>query len=633
MSAVNCCFFSTPSDSKSSHVVINSMLQASSYWEPDALSKASNFANSCTLGKASLFNAPNSENDKVYTDVETGNIITANARIDNKQELIQLLNLSNTLITDGQIILSAYQKWGKACVKHLLGDFAFIIWDEKNKKLFCARDHFGIKVLLYSKTEDGITISNEPNAFFESNWLVKQIKEAWLVNQIWNLGPGEVETAYHGLEVLPPAHILEADSDGVNIERYWELEDKKDWDNLSKEEIIKEFKQRFTKAVERRTITDYDLGCQLSEGLDSNGITGYAALLNPQQNIYTFSYQTTELNEDTEQVWGKTYKDIQEMIDMHPNLKPLWSKDTDVEQENQNLIANIGGTFNSNGQFLTHCKLAKKNNVKVLLSGWGGDHCVSSPGDFYESELFTQRKFLKLIQLLRDKKARGRGGKPIKAISRLLVKHLSPKLHIKYVVLRGLGLEPSMLQRAKQSFVKEQYIKKYQLREKLNLFIYNYQARYSTKDYSKRELFEIGVERRIMDSEFTGRMFKLEYRFPMLDVELIEFTYNIPAHFKVFKGVERYAFREVIKGYTTEGIRLRKKADVNHPNFGDQTKISDLDKKELSLLFDMPHFKKYTDEANLKSNTIQNRFLLKQMNRNTYVFKFWNDNNVPVNDL
>ena len=633
MSAINCCLLYKPSETKSSLVILNDMLQASNYWEPDALSTASNAVNNCRLGKASLFNTALSKNDMVYTDTETGNIITANARIDNRQELMHELNISNTLITDGQIILYAYQKWGKACVKHLLGDFAFIIWDEKNKKLFCARDHFGIKVLLYSKTEEGILISNEPNAFFESNWIIKQIKEAFLVNQIWNLGTNDVENAYHGLEVLPPAHILEADTEGLRIERYWKLEDKKDWDNLSKDELLKEFKKRFTKAVERRTITDYQLGCQLSEGLDSNGITGYAARLHPQQNIYTFSYQTTELNEETEQVWGKTYQDIQEMIDMHPNLKALWSKDPNVEQEHQDLIANTGGTFNIHPQFLPHCTLAKINNVKVLLSGWGGDHCVSNPGDFYESELFTQGKFTQLLQLLRDKKTRGRGGKPFNTIIRLLVKHTSPKLHTKMVLVRGLGLEPSMLQRAKQSFVKEQYIKKYQLREKLNWFIHNYQARYSIKDYSKRELFEIGVERRIMDSEFTGRMFKLEYRFPMLDVELIEFAYNFPAYLKVFKGVERYAFREVIKGYTTEGIRLRKKADVNHPNFGDHSKISDLDKQQLLVLTETPHFKNYTNALNLQPNSFQNRFQLKLMNRNTYVFKFWSDNNVPVNEL
>jgi asparagine synthase (glutamine-hydrolysing) len=630
MSAINCCFSHTHSDSKSSDLVIDSALQASNYWQPDAISKASNATNNCTLGKASLFNTANSKNDKVYTNPITGNIISANVRIDNRLDLITKLNIINSSITDGELILTAYQKWGKACVKQLLGDFAFIIWDEKKQKVFCARDHFGIKVLLYSQNEDGILLSNEPNAFFESNWLKKQIKESWLVNQIWNLGPTGVEAAYNGLDVLPPAHTLEFDVNGVNIERYWELEDKKDWDHLSKDELIAEFKKRFSKSVERRTVTDYKLGCQLSEGLDSNGITGYAARLNPNKNIHTFSYQTTELNEETEKVWGKTYEDIQEMIDMHANLKPLWSKDTDVEQENQDLVANIGAAFSINGQFLPHCKLAQKNNVKVLLSGWGGDHCVSSPGDFYESELFTQRKFLKLIQLFRDKNERGRGGKAYRGIARLFVKHFAPNLFTKLNFSKKMGLEPSMIERGQNSLLKQEYIRKYNLKEKLNDFLTNYQARFSTKDYSKRELFEIGLAQRVTDSEFTGRMFKLEYRFPMLDVELVEFAYNLPSYLKVFKGVERYVYREVIKGYTTEGIRLRKKADVNHPNFGDQSQMTETEKNQLFAILEIPHFKNYIDEVDLNSLTFHKRFLLKQINRKAGLFTYFNEHNVPV---
>lgn len=630
MSAIDCCFLFAPSDLKSSDTFVSTMLQASNYWQPDAITKASNATNNCTLGKVSLFNTAHSKNDLVHTDTETGDIISANARIDNRLDLIAKLNIANSSITDGELILLAYQKWGKGCVKHLLGDFAFIIWDEKNKKVFCARDHFGIKVLLYNKNDNGIILSNEPTAFFESGWLKKQIKESWLVNQIWNLGPTGVEAAYHGLEVLPPAHTLEVDANGVNIERYWALEDKKDWDHLSKDELIAEFKKLFSKAVERRTNTDYELGCQLSEGLDSNGITGYTARLNPEKNIYTFSYQTTELNEETEKVWGKTYEDIQEMIDMHDNLKPLWSKDTSIEQENQDLVANIGATFNINGQFLPHCKLAKKNNVKVLLSGWGGDHCVSSPGDFYESELFTQRKFLKLIQLLRDKNKRGRGGEAYRGIARLFVKHFAPNLFTKINFSKKIGLEPSMIERSNQSFLKPDYIRKYNLKEKLNEFLTNYQLRFSTKDYSKRELFEIGLAQRVTDSEFTGRMFNLEYRFPMLDVELVEFAYNIPSYLKVFKGVERYAYREVIKGYTTEGIRLRKKADVNHPNFGDRSRITETEKKQLLALVEIPHFKNYVDEVDLNSLSFQKRFVLKQINRKAGLFIYLNKNNVSI---
>jgi asparagine synthase (glutamine-hydrolysing) len=632
MSAINCCLLNNYSDTKSIQEVIHAMFQASKYWNPDALSYKNNISNNCILGKAHLYNTPLSKNDEVFIDTTTQDIITSNARIDNCLELIEILNIDKTKVTTSQIILIAYQKWGCECVKHLLGDFAFIIWDEKNQKLFCARDHFGIKSLFYSKTDKGIMISNEPNAFFESKWITKQINEEWLVNQIWNLGPFDFTTAYNELEILPPAHTLVADANGIKIERYWELKDKKDWENFSKDELLKEFKKRFTKAVERRLITDFELGCQLSEGLDSNGITGYTAHLYPLKNIYTFSYHATELNEKTEKIWGRTYKDIQEMIDMYPNLTPLWSTESNFDYFNYKIVENLGGSFNVNSQFLPHCYLASKNNVRVLLSGWGGDHCVSSYGDFYESELFSKGQFIKLLKLLRDKKTRGRGGKPLNNFIRLIIKHFNSKLYIKYFVLNRLGLENSLIERSQKSLLKDSFIKKYKLNEKLKQFLYNYQARFSTKDYSNRELFEIGVERRIMDSEFTGRMFKLEYRFPMLDVELIEFAYNLPSYLKVFNGVERYAFREIIKGYTTEGIRMRKKADVIHPNWENNNLITDNEKQQISLILDLPLYKKYMKEIDFRSDYFQQRVQIHYIKRISYLLNYWDKNTEFINE-
>lgn len=600
MSTIHCCY--QPSKVLNEEL-IHLMLQSSDYWKPDDKSSLFNSTQNCALGKANLFNTSYSKNDFVYLDAASNNIISANARIDNRKQLLEELNIQNPLVTDSELILSAYQKWDKACLNHLLGDFAFIIWDAANNKIFAARDYFGVKLLMYNQKESGTMISNEPAAFFQSGWIKKNIKENWLAQQIWGLFNNQPETAYKGLEILPPAHYLEIKENDLKIERYWEIPNNNLIGYKSKNEILSELKALFENAVKVRLETDYPLACQLSEGLDSNGITGLTAKELPHQNIYTFSYKSLELNEDTKLIWEKTYKDIHEMLALHPNLKPVWSK-TQIDIENSHLLVNnLEGAINCLGQFTEHCKLAEEKNIRVLLSGWGGDHCVSSPGDFYESELLSKFKIFKLYQLLRDKRKRGRGGNPIKAIGGLFIKHYLPKLFFKRN--KSKGLENSMLYRRNNNFLHPKYIEKYQLKKQLNKFIKEYQARYSTKDYSKRELFEIGVEKRLIDSELTGRMYRLEYRFPMLDVPLVEFAYNMPSYLKVYNGIERYAFREIIKGLTTERIRLRRKADVVHPNFENRNQSNPEDVEKILKLINTPLFHQYFNLLSVNKNIEQ----------------------------
>jgi asparagine synthase (glutamine-hydrolysing) len=94
--------------------------------------------------------------------------ITADARIDGRSELKQKLAARGRAdlkaATDVELILHAYHAWGRDCVAHLLGDFAFAIWDGRERALFCARDHFGVKPFYYAHIGDEVVFSNTLNA-------------------------------------------------------------------------------------------------------------------------------------------------------------------------------------------------------------------------------------------------------------------------------------------------------------------------------------------------------------------------------------------------------------------------------------------------------------------------------------
>src|SRR3982750_4883546 len=105
------------------------------------------------LGNCLLRTTPESRNERLpLTDSSSRFVITSDARLDNRDELLLQLGLpanSQQSVTDSELILRAYEKWGQDCPGKLLGDFAFAIWDSVNQALFCARDVFGVKPFYY----------------------------------------------------------------------------------------------------------------------------------------------------------------------------------------------------------------------------------------------------------------------------------------------------------------------------------------------------------------------------------------------------------------------------------------------------------------------------------------------------
>jgi asparagine synthase (glutamine-hydrolysing) len=545
------------------------MLSASTYWQPDATDCKHSQGQDCLLAKALLYNTARSKEDCVHQSADRALSITANARIDNRDELFESLGLdaaAHAPMSDGELILKAYQQWGESCPEHLLGDFVFILWDEHKQQLFCARDHFGIKGLYYSQHDDGVMVSNEHNAFFTSAWQKKAIKERWLVTQLWGVGGNDGASPCHGIEVLPPAHSLTAKNSGVTVRPYWSLEENQQWHNAEDEALMTELKQRFLTAVQRRLDSDYPLGCELSEGLDSNGIAGHAAQQLGTAPLHTFSFQCQQLNDDNRVVWEKTYADIEAMLAMHDNLKPVWTSESPPEpqEELRQLQSHLGAVTGSHYGPVFYSQLAQKRHIRVMLSGWGGDHCVSAPGYQYADELFRKGSWRQLWRLLSSRQVVRHGSHPLKCWLRLTLCHATPSLY-RMITSYRKSLERALWQRAKVNPLRAQWVNRYQCREALQYFNDHYQ-RDSISGYHQRELFEIGVEGRLMKTEQAARCNRIEYRFPMLDVPLVELAYNLPSHLKMHKGMERYAFRRVLEGVTTQRIQWRGKADVAFPN-------------------------------------------------------------------
>lgn len=212
------------------------------------------------------------------TDQGSGCTITADCRLDNRDELLAALETSARSAGDGELILLAYLKWGDDCPQHLLGDFAFAIWDPRTERMFCARDHMGMRQILYHHTPGRLfAFATEAEALVAHPHVPSQLNHGRVADFLDGLeGIDFTSTFYQHVSRLPPAHILIADLNGLRLRRYWRLRAGTELTLSSDQEYVSAFLKVLSEAVRCRLRSARPVGAMLSGGLDSNSIAAIA---------------------------------------------------------------------------------------------------------------------------------------------------------------------------------------------------------------------------------------------------------------------------------------------------------------------------------------------------------------------
>jgi len=208
--------------------------------------------------------------------------IVFNGEIYNFMELRKLLKERGHSFytrTDTETIVHLYEEYGEACVNALQGMFAFALWNEKEKKLFVARDRLGIKPLYYYERKGELIIGSEIKAILEHPDVSREVNlEALNLYLTLQYVPSPL-TMFSGIKKLPPGHYLVWARGKMNIKQYWDvtfLERKQKVDEKAAKE---ELKSKIEEAVRVRMRADVPLGVLLSGGIDSGAIASFAAKL------------------------------------------------------------------------------------------------------------------------------------------------------------------------------------------------------------------------------------------------------------------------------------------------------------------------------------------------------------------
>ena len=208
--------------------------------------------------------------------------ITADARVDARLELVQELRRGGEVseaLPDVALILHAYHAWGDECVQHLLGDFAFAVWDGRRRRLFCARDHFGVKPFFYASVGHSLVFGNTLDCVRLHPAVSDRLNERAIGDFLlfdWRQDPAI--SAFADVQRLPGAHVLTWSAEGVRRGRYWKLPTDGDIRYRGEAEYVAHFKDLLRRAVEDRLRTDRAT-IYLSGGLDSSAVAAAALKL------------------------------------------------------------------------------------------------------------------------------------------------------------------------------------------------------------------------------------------------------------------------------------------------------------------------------------------------------------------
>lgn len=320
--------------------------------------------------------------------------ITYNGEIYNFQELraeLERLGYRFRSRTDSEVALYSYVQWGAECLNRFNGMFAFAVWDRKKGELFLARDRYGIKPLYYTFSNNSLLFASEQKALLKLPGVRREIDKECLLEYFTFQNIFTNRTLIKGINIFPAGSwakvSLKNAAAPLSPVQYWDFDFREPENAASEKEYIEELDRLFRQAVNRQLVSDVDVGCYLSGGMDSGSITAIASGQLPYIKTFTCGFDLSSVSglemgfderEKAEYMSNIFKTEHYEMIlkagDMERVFPELaWHlEEPRVGQSYPNYyIARLASKF-----------------VKVVLSGAGGDELFGGyPWRYYRATL------------------------------------------------------------------------------------------------------------------------------------------------------------------------------------------------------------------------------------------------------
>lgn len=461
--------------------------------------------------------------------------ILADIRLYNQENLKKEFDF----ITPSEAFYKAYKKWGLQCVNHLNGDFAVVLIDERQKQVHLFRDHMGARPLVYHFDGKRLIFASNEFGLAKSGLVPLSLSEKTAMKRVFTLWGNYPLTVFNSIYKLTPGHFASFSQKKKRIIQYWKPEQIRTNQNLTYEDTITQLREKLIQATMSR-VPDGKLGVHVSGGLDSTGLACILANhLDDKSRITGYSWTPAYYNEGIRDRYDERLfiKDFVE--DKHIQVNYLQNKS--YERAKSSIVPD----FETQHIEQPTMNAASQNGDSILFSGWGGDEFVSLSLRSTFGHLFFRFKWLTLLSF----------------VKKLGFKDSLWKFRVEVLPL----LVPFRMVYTHQPFrwSKCSYFS-------LSFFIRNvFQILFRKKKGSfsilGRKQFMLNLIKLYhlpdrMDAwSMNGEKVGIEYRYPLLDKDLLEFWFSIPIEY-TYRGFEsRMLYKEALKGILTEKIRLRTK--------------------------------------------------------------------------
>lgn len=480
--------------------------------------------------------------------------ITLNGEIYNYIELKKELQSIGYLFyteSDTEVVLKSYEHWGKACVHHFNGMWAFVIYDALNNILFGSRDKLGVKPLYYSIGSDYFVFASEQKALWQSRWVNSDLNSRAVFDYLaLSHSEPESEGFFKNIFAVKQGHnfIFDIPNFKHSEYQYYSPFQVKGDNKISYEDGVKQLNTLLVNAVNIRTRADVEIGSCLSGGIDSSIIvmlldnyfkekqTGYLP------KVFTAVYPNYKIDEEH---WAKLVVDATSVnwFKTNPTGKDFVSDLTDLIYAADSPIL----TTSTYSQYRV-MKLASEQGVKVLLDGQGADELFAGYDVFYPvffNELLTR---FKLVLLFKELKATDKFSSQLK---KWVITDIQMMLKRMPALLSKKLYEVAI---SELKYLKPEFKHEFIYRFGELTFPFGSNLNTTLKNYAFGEKLQVML--RLEDR--MSMHFSVESRTPFSDDNaLLEFAMNLPATFKIRNGVRKYILRDAVKNILPKQILHR----------------------------------------------------------------------------
>lgn len=427
--------------------------------------------------------------------------------------------------SDTEVILAAYLRWGKDCVKHFNGMFAFAIWDQQEREVFIARDRLGIKPLYMHHTGKQIVFSSELRAILASG-LVKGSISPEAINDYLAYqtvhAPGCI---LKDIEMLMPGHrMFIRNGHECESEAWWKLADFKPLKkaDISIDEARKQVRHLLKKSVERRLVADVPFGAFLSGGIDSSAIVGLMSEVSPGA-VKTFSV-TFDEEAFSEARYARMVAEKFKTEHHEIKLKP-----DDFLDELIDALDAMDHPSGDGPNTYVVSKATKHAGITMALSGLGGDELFAGYSIFPRMMQYRKLQWLGMIPT------------PIRALPGLTLKALRPgiaadKLH-ELLSLPNPDLA-SAYKLSRKVLTASLHEQLFPAGSRMKNRVENIASGFKPADsgvltwVSQAEISTYMQNVLLRDTDQMSMAHALEVRVPFLDYQLVEYVMQLPDHIK-----------------------------------------------------------------------------------------------------